>query len=132
VNVKAVEVLSTKFDLTKRGDAEEQLRYLDAYERTLIAEFNARGLTECYRVCALPKADQSVGFLGLDEAIKRWTAAPPRPELGPESIADAPRQIDRMLAKATTETARHESESIPGLRISVVWKDHFAAALCIS
>jgi hypothetical protein len=105
VNVKAVEVLSTKFDLTKRGDAEEQLRYLDAYERTLIAEFNARGLTECYRVCALPKADQSVGFLGLDEAIKRWTAAPPRPELGPESIADAPRQIDRMLAKATTGDA---------------------------
>lgn len=106
VNVKAVEVLATKFDLTKQGDAEEQLRYLDTYERTLAAEFKARSLTvECYRVCALPKADQSVGFLGLDEAIKRWTAAPPRPELGPEPISDTPRQIDRMLAKATTGDA---------------------------
>ena len=102
VNVKAVEVLATKFDLTKRGNAEEQLKYLDTYERSLTAEFKARGLTvECYRICALPKADQSVGFLGLDEAIKRWTAAPQRPELGPEPIADTPRQIDRMLAKAT-------------------------------
>jgi Double-GTPase 2 len=102
VNVKAVEVLATKFDLTKRGNAEEQLKCLDTYERSLTAEFKARGLTvECYRICALPKADQSVGFLGLDEAIKRWTAAPQRPELGPEPIADTPRQIDRMLAKAT-------------------------------
>jgi hypothetical protein len=100
-NVKAVEVLATKFDLTQQGDAEEQLSYLDAYERSLVAEFEACDLTvECYRVCALPKADRNVGFLGLEAAIKRWTAAPQRPELGPEPITDTPRQIDRMLARA--------------------------------
>lgn len=99
-NVKAVEVLFTKFDLTRRGDSEELLKYLDAYEKSLIAEFKARGLAvECYRVCALPKADRGVGFLGLDTAIKRWTAVPPRSEIAPQAIGDTSRQIDRMLAK---------------------------------
>jgi Double-GTPase 2 len=105
-NVGAVEVLATKFDLTKQGDSEEQLKYLDTYQRSLAAEFKTCGLTvECYQVCALPKADQSIGYLGLDEAIKRWTAPPLRPDLGPEPIADTPRQIDRMLAKVTGDTA---------------------------
>lgn len=99
-NVRAVEVLATKFDLTKRGDAAEQVKFLDDYERTLIAEFEKKSLhVECYRVCALPKSDKNVGFLGLDKAIERWTAAPPRPDLAPEPIADAPRQIDRLLAR---------------------------------
>ena len=104
--VRAVEVLATKFDLTKMGDADERINSLDAYERSLLAEFKARGLTvACYRVCALPKADYSVGFMGLDEAIQRWTTAPQRPELRPEPIADTPRQLDRMLLKSTGDAA---------------------------
>ena len=105
-NAKAVEVLATKFDLTRQGDAAEHLEYLKKYEASLVAEFEARGLTvKCYRVCALPLADQSVGFMGLDDAVWRWTAALPRPELGPEPIADLPRQIDRMLARAIGDDA---------------------------
>ena len=100
VQVKAVEVLATKFDVTKHGDGPEHLNYLDAYEKTLVDEFKVRGLTiECYRVCARPMVDRSVGFLGLAEAIQRWTAPPQRLQLGPVPLANTERQIDRLLAK---------------------------------
>lgn len=101
-NAAVVEVLATKFDLTTRGDANEQLKFLEDYEHSLSAEFKAHGLDiKCHRVCALPKADQHVGFVGLEDAVKRWTDAPPLPNLSPMPIANAPRQIDRLLAKVT-------------------------------
>jgi hypothetical protein len=102
-NAKAVEVLATKFDLTKtRGNTEDQIKFLDAYERQISAEFKEHGLDiACYRVCALPKSDASVGFVGLDDMIERWTAVLPMPSLAPAPIGAAPRQIDRLLAKAT-------------------------------
>jgi hypothetical protein len=100
-NTKAVEVLATKFDLTKtRGNTADQIKFLDAYERQISAEFQEHGLDiSCYRVCALPKTDKTVSFVGLDDMIKRWTAPAPMPAIAPAPIGDAPRQIDRLLAK---------------------------------
>ncbi|MHA6844113.1 TRAFAC clade GTPase domain-containing protein [Ralstonia pseudosolanacearum] len=59
-----VEVLSTKFDITKtRTDSEDQVNFLAEYEQRLVDEFSGCGLeVSCYRVCALPKNDQTVGF----------------------------------------------------------------------
>jgi hypothetical protein len=106
-NVGAVEVLATKFDdVNKRNDAVEQLKYLDDYETSLVAEFAERGLIiECFRICALPKKDRSIGFVGLEEAVGRWMASPVRPEIRPIPIADAQRQIDRLSAKPVGEVA---------------------------
>jgi hypothetical protein len=96
-----VEILSTKFDITTtRTDAEHQLNFLTEYERQIIEEFARRDLAvECFRVCALPKRDQTVGFVGLDETVRRWTAPPPLPSILPDALPALPRQIDRMLAK---------------------------------
>jgi hypothetical protein len=101
-NAKAIEVLATKFDLTRtRGDPEGQIRFLNEYERQILDEFKEYGINvECHRVCALPKTDQTVGFVGLDELVKRWTASPAMPDVAPPPITDAERQIDRLLARA--------------------------------
>jgi hypothetical protein len=97
----AVEVLSTKFDITKtREDAEDQLRYLTDYEHQIVEEFARNKLAVgCFRVCALPRRDHTVGFVGLDDAVRRWTDRVPLPSIHPTGLANAPRQIDRMLAK---------------------------------
>lgn len=100
-HAKHVEVLTTKFDLTRtRGNAGDQIKILDSYEHQIVAEFAEHGLEiECHRVCALPKTDETIGFLGLDDMIKRWTAAEPLPSVAPARIPDAARQIDRLLAR---------------------------------
>jgi hypothetical protein len=102
-HAKAVEVLATKFDLTKtRGNPGDHIKFLDSYESQISAEFREHGLgIACYRVCALPKTDETVGFVGLDDMIKRWTAPVPLPAVAPAPIGDAPRQIDRLLARTT-------------------------------
>jgi hypothetical protein len=96
-----LEVLSTKFDITTtRSDAQDQLKYLADYEHQIVEEFARRGLkVECFRVCALPKRDHAVGFIGLDETVRRWTAPVQLPSVLPDCLADTPRQIDRLLAK---------------------------------
>ena len=100
---KHVEVLATKFDLTRtRGNTEDHIKFLGSYERQIIAEFKEHGLEiTCHRVCALPKTDDTIGFLGLEDMVKRWTAAEPLPSVAPVPIRDAARQIDRLLARIT-------------------------------
>jgi hypothetical protein len=103
--VNAVEVLATKFDcLSKCESPEEQLNYLEDYERALVTDFGARGLEiECFHICALPKSNVAVGFIGLAEAIERWTERAPRQDVRPVPIAHAQRQIDRLYAKSVEE-----------------------------
>jgi hypothetical protein len=103
--IPAVEVLLTKFDdINKRPDAAQQFDYLDKYEKSLVADFAERGLKiECFRICALPKRDVSVGYLGLEESIRRWTAPAAQHDIEPVPFADAQRQIDRLYAKSTGE-----------------------------
>lgn len=95
-----VEILSTKFDITRRGDDKANVEFLDDYEARIVSDFKAKGLgISSHRICALPKADRSVGFVGLDEMIRRWTAPKPFPDVRPQSIPSAPRQFDRLLSK---------------------------------
>lgn len=98
-----VEVLATKFDVTAApGGTEDQVRYLDFFESQIVAEFKEHGLAiTCHRVCALPKTNEQIGFHGLEDTIKRWTAIEPLPTVAPVAIHDAPRQIDRLLARTS-------------------------------
>lgn len=97
----AVEILSTKFDITRtRADADDQIKYLTDYEQQVVDEFASSHLTICcFRVCALPKRDHAIGFLGLDDVVRRWTAPPRLPSIELDGLSGAPRQIDRLLAK---------------------------------
>jgi hypothetical protein len=98
-NAKAVEILVTKFDVTNRSDASDQ-KYLGDYEASLVAELGRHGLSVAtHHVCALPKADYSVGYVGLEEALSRWTAMRPSPDIVPKAVPGATRQIDKLLAK---------------------------------
>lgn len=99
-NVKVVEVLATKFDVTSHGEAEDQIKFLTQYESQISDEFAGHGLNlRCYRVCALPKTDVSIGFVGLEDMVRRWTNPISLPSISPVPISDLPRQIDRLLAK---------------------------------
>ena len=97
---KAVEILSTKFDITRRSDDEETSRFLNDYQARIVSDFKTKGLDiSSHQICALPKADRSVGIVGLDDMIRRWTAPEPLPDVTPRPIHGAPRQIDRLLSK---------------------------------
>jgi hypothetical protein len=96
----ALEVLSTKFDITRQVDETERLKLLDDYERQIASEFAAVGLdVSCHRICALPKTDRKIGVVGLDEMITRWTAPKPSVDVKPAPLAGAQRQFDRLLAR---------------------------------
>jgi double-GTPase-like protein len=98
---KDVEILSTKFDITRSGDDDdENVRFLDEYQARIVSDFKAKGLDiSSYHICALPKADRSVGIVGMDDMILRWTAPEPLPDVTPRPVHAAPRQIDRLLSK---------------------------------
>jgi hypothetical protein len=94
-----VEVLSTKFDVTQSQEAaSENEEYLAMYEKQLVREFAERNLVlKCYRICALPKEDMSVGFKGLDDLVQRWTKSVLAPSVEPRPCKTAVRQIDKYL-----------------------------------
>jgi hypothetical protein len=97
---KYVEILSTKFDITHRGDDTENVEFLDNYQARIVSDFRSKGLIlSSHQICALPKADRSVGFLGLDDMIRRWTAPEQTPDVRPQPVSGALRQFDRLLAK---------------------------------
>jgi hypothetical protein len=98
---KDVEILSTKFDITQSNSDEENVQFLDEYQARIVSDFEAKGLNiSAHRICALPKADRSVGIVGLDDMIRRWTAPERLPDVAPLPVHDAPRQIDRLLSKS--------------------------------
>ncbi|QOF72502.1 hypothetical protein IG197_05335 [Aminobacter sp. SR38] len=97
-----VEILSTKFDITSTANLEDKnIEFLDEYQARLVSDFQRKGLAiSSHHICALPKADRGVGFVGLDEMVRRWTAPTPPPMVAPQPLRDATRQFDRLLAKA--------------------------------
>ncbi len=96
---KDVEILSTKFDITRSSD-DENIQFLDEYQARIVSDFKTKGIDiSSHHICALPKVDRSVGIVGLDDMIRRWTAPEPLPDLTPRPIHGAPRQIDRLLSK---------------------------------
>lgn len=99
-DVRDLEVLSTKFDITSSSQDDEQIKFLDEYEARIAADFATKGLNiSCHRICALPKADRSIGFVGLDSMIRRWTTPDPLPDVTPQPADGAQRQFDRLLSK---------------------------------
>ncbi|WFU23632.1 hypothetical protein QA649_37415 [Bradyrhizobium sp. CB1717] len=99
-HAKDIELLSTKLDVSRGGDAAD-VGYGDEYRARIVSDFRAKGLhMSSHEICALPKADRTVGIVGLDDLVARWTSPAPPPDVAPRPIADAPRQIDRMLSKA--------------------------------
>jgi hypothetical protein len=98
-HAKNIEVLSTKLDVSLGGDAAD-VGFGDDYRARILSDFLTKGLKmSSYEICALPKSDRTVGIVGLDDLIARWTAPAPLPDVAPRPVADAPRQIDRMLSK---------------------------------
>lgn len=97
---KDIEVLSTKFDIMRGSQDEGTIAFLDDYQARLVADFKTKGLNiMAYHICALPKADRSVGFVGLDDMMRRWSAPEPLPVVTPKPIKSASRQFDRLLSK---------------------------------
>lgn len=93
-----IEILSTKLDVSRQGDAAD-VGFSEEY-RARISDFPAKGLRmSSYEICALPKADRTVGVVGLDDLVARWTTPKPLPDVAPRPIADVPRQMDRLLFK---------------------------------
>lgn len=96
---KGLEILSTKLDITRNSDAAD-IGYLNDFQARVVSDFAKKGLViSSHEICALPKADRSVGIVGLDDLIRRWTEPAPLPDVAPRPVADAPRQIDRLLSK---------------------------------
>ena len=126
-----VEVLTTKIDkLLGSPHSERVIGILDDYEQGLIHDFGAMGIDiSCYRICALPRTDYSIGYPGLEDAIRRWTAPRTPADVRPSPVPDAARQIDRTLC-AVVSAGRAMTKSthlVMGLQGS--GKTTFAAAL---
>jgi len=96
-----IEVLTSKIDKLMRSPQSERLiGILDDYERRLIRDFGTMGVDiSCYRICALPRADYSIGYSGLEDTIRRWMAPRTPPDVRPAPVPDATRQIDRLSAR---------------------------------
>ena len=127
----AVEILTTKIDkLMKPPHSERVIGILADYERNLVRDFGTLGLNiSCYRICALPRADYAVGYSGLEDAIRRWTAPLPLPDVRPPPLPDATRQIDRLLCALVSAglAMTRSNHLVMGLHGS--GKTTFAAAL---
>ncbi len=96
---KEFEILATKLDITRSSDAAD-VGYLNDFQARVVSDFAKKGIViSSHEVCALPKADRTVGIVGLDDLIRRWSEPAPLPDVAPRPVADAPRQIDRLLSK---------------------------------
>ena len=96
-----IEVLTTKIDkLMRSPHSERAIGILADYEQALIRDFGAMSIDiSCYRICALPRTDYSIGYPGLEDAIRRWTAPRATRDVRPGPVPDAVRQIDRLSAR---------------------------------
>jgi hypothetical protein len=96
---KGVEILSTKLDITRSGEG-EAIGFQNDFQSRVVSDFAEKGLViTSHEICALPKADRTVGIVGLDDLVRRWTEQEPLPDVATRPVADAARQIDRLLSK---------------------------------
>jgi len=96
-----IEILTTKIDkVINAPQSKKVLAILGDYEQMLVRDFSAQGIAiACYRICALPRRDYSLGYIGLEDALRRWTAARVPPDVRPAPVPDALRQLDRLSAR---------------------------------
>lgn len=94
-----IEVLVTKQDrLTNKPDGRDLEAEVGDYEQELIEEFGNRGHDfSIHKVCALPRADVDLGFVGLAELIERWSSPALDVDITPPPAVGPDRWIDRLL-----------------------------------
>lgn len=94
-----IEVLVTKQDrLTIKPDDRDLEAEVAAYEQELIEEFSVRGHDfSIHKVCALPRANVDLGFVGLGELIERWSSPATDVDITPPPAVGPVRWIDRLL-----------------------------------
>ncbi|WP_246713861.1 TRAFAC clade GTPase domain-containing protein [Rhizobium leguminosarum] len=93
-----IEVLVTKIDrVSREKDGRDLLAEVTEYEEELIKEFGSKGLAfQIHRICALPRANVKLGFLGMNELVGRWALTPADSDISPQPVGDALRHIDRL------------------------------------
>ncbi|WP_376743306.1 hypothetical protein [Ensifer canadensis] len=90
-----LEVLVTKLD--RVSDIADLLQQVSEYESELLEEFGGLGQEfVIHRVCALPRANVGLGFLGMEELIARWASSVGPADILPTKVGGALRQIDRV------------------------------------
>lgn len=96
-----IEILTTKIDrIQSSPQADKILPILLDHEVRLVTDFGAIGLDiSCYRICALPRADYSLGYPGLEDTFRRWTTPRIASDVRPIAVPDAVRQVDRLSAR---------------------------------
>jgi hypothetical protein len=96
-----IEILTTKIDkISKVAQSGRILDILSDFEANLLHDFSAMGIDIAgFRICALPRSDYSLGYPGLEDALKRWTAPRPPSDARPLPVPDAVRQLDRLSAR---------------------------------
>jgi hypothetical protein len=95
----AIEVLITKLDrLSHSPDGRNLIEEVRVYEQELGMDFGGLGFDfSIHRICALPRADLSVGFVGIEELVARWASVPGDADIAPMAVENPLRQIDRLL-----------------------------------
>lgn len=96
-----IEILTTKIDkIGNAPESERVLAILTDYETTLLRDFSTMGIDIAgFRICALPRADYSLGYPGLEDALGRWIAPRPPSDVRLMAAPDAVRQLDRLSAR---------------------------------
>ena len=94
-----LEMVTTKIDkLRPQSNGSNLIEELTEFEAATLEEFSDVSLTS-RRVCALPRADYTVGVVGLEEMLQDWLA--PRAREYPHlAAAHGPvRQLDRVFER---------------------------------
>jgi Double-GTPase 2 len=93
----SLEMVTTKLDKLKpQNDGQALIEVLDEFEAATLAEFSHVSLT-ARRVCALPRADYTVGVVGLDSMLQDWLAPRAREYPGLTAAREPVRQLDRIF-----------------------------------
>lgn len=93
----SLEMVTTKLDKLKpQTDGRALIEVLDEFEAATLAEFSHVSLT-ARRVCALPRADYTVGVVGLEAMLQDWLAPRAREYPGLTAAREPVRQLDRVF-----------------------------------
>ena len=90
-------MVTTKLDkLTPQIEGRALIEELAEFEAATLAEFSEVSLT-ARRVCALPRADYTVGVVGLDAMLQDWLAPRLIEYPGLTAAREPVRQLDRVF-----------------------------------
>lgn len=95
-----IEVLINKIDRLSNPDGERDLQQeVTDYEQELLKEFGSSGHDfQVHQICALPRANVKLGFVGISDLLARWSPPPVEVEITPRPLHYTARWIDRLPA----------------------------------